>query len=175
MRKLSKIIVEEGITKNEYRWVRKTSRAIIIKDGKLLMVYSKMFNDYTFPGGGLKKGESYKRALARELKEEVGAERFEILDAFGQTLELRRSYRAKEYNYRQISKYFICDIKLFGNQDLDKSEKRHGVLPIWVKPEVALSHNEEVIKDEIHQRRGLRTALRRENIVLRKIIEEGIV
>lgn len=175
MRKLSKVIVEDTIKDpTQYNWVRKASRGIIIKDGKVLMIYSKSYDDYTFPGGGVKRGESYQRALYRELGEEVGAKGIKIVKAFGQTLEVRRSFRYENENYRQISKYFICTVKYFGNQDLEKREEIHGALPIWITPEEALAHNESVVSDAMHQQRGAKTTILRENIVLKTLIKEGI-
>jgi uncharacterized membrane protein YczE/8-oxo-dGTP pyrophosphatase MutT (NUDIX family) len=52
--------------------VRKTSRAIIIKDNKILMQYLKNADFYILPGGGKKAFESYASCLKRELLEEAG-------------------------------------------------------------------------------------------------------
>ena len=175
MRKLSEIIVEDGITdKSSYNWVRKASRGIIIKDNKVLMIYSNAFNDYTFPGGGVKRDESYQKALYRELSEEVGAKGIKIVKAFGQTLELRRSFHHKGEQYRQISKYFVCRVASFGEQNLEKREEDHGAEPVWIEPAKALAHNEKVKQDVMHQRRGAKTTIIRENIVLKHLIKEGI-
>ncbi|MGI6787183.1 MAG: NUDIX hydrolase [Acholeplasmataceae bacterium] len=175
MRKLSEIIVEDGIKdKNSYNWVRKASRGIVLKDDKVLMIYSPVFDDYTFPGGGVKKDESYQRALYRELREEVGAKNIKIVRAFGQTLEVRKSFHYKGEQYRQISKYFICRVEEFGEQQLDKREEDHGAIPLWIEPAKALAHNQSVQQDEMHQRRGAKTTIIRENIVLKMIIKEGI-
>lgn len=175
MRKLSKIIYEEpGMDANTYNWVRKASRGIIIKDDKVLMVYSKSFDDYTFPGGGVKRGETYQKALYRELSEEVGGIGIRIVKAFGQTLEIRKSFRYEGEQYRQISKFFVCTIKKYGDQDLEAREEYHGVLPVWITPQEALAHNEKVQNDDMHQQRGAKTTILRENIVLKILIEEGM-
>ena len=175
MRKLSEIIVEDGIkNKHSYNWVRKASRGIILKDNKVLMIYSHAFNDYTFPGGGVKREESYQRALYRELSEEVGARGIKIVKAFGQTLELRKSFHHVGEQYRQISKYFICSVAAFGQQNLEQREQWHGAEPVWIEPAKALAHNEMVKQDDMHQRRGAKTTIIRENIVLRHLIKEGI-
>ena len=48
--------------------------AILIKDGKILLIAHKKNNDvyWLLPGGGVNFGESLKHALKREIKEELG-------------------------------------------------------------------------------------------------------
>ena len=49
------------------------SRAIILNnDNEILLVKHTYQRDWYLPGGGVKKGESAKEAIIRELKEEVG-------------------------------------------------------------------------------------------------------
>ena len=54
--------------------MRERVAAIIIQDGKLLVVRDDRAIDFGVPGGGLKPGESHEQALARELKEELQLE-----------------------------------------------------------------------------------------------------
>lgn len=53
--------------------MRKAVRAIVIKDGKLLVMHRNKFGkEYeTLPGGSIEVGESYEQALLRELQEET--------------------------------------------------------------------------------------------------------
>ena len=51
---------------------RPSARAIIIKDGKIAMVYSQKYNYYKFPGGGIEAEECMEDALTREVSEETG-------------------------------------------------------------------------------------------------------
>jgi len=46
-------------------------RAVIINNGKILLCKQKMENCYFLPGGHVKFGESLKKALMREIKEEL--------------------------------------------------------------------------------------------------------
>ena len=57
---------------NESVFSRPSARAVIIKDGKIAMVYSKKYNYYKFPGGGIEADECMEDALIREVLEETG-------------------------------------------------------------------------------------------------------
>lgn len=51
---------------------RKRATAIVLRDGKVLLVRDKGKHHFSLPGGGVRKGESPVDAAARELREEVG-------------------------------------------------------------------------------------------------------
>lgn len=59
-------------TKFDSLFIRPSSRAIIIENKKIAMVYSKKYDYYKFPGGGIEKNESPIDAVIRETKEEAG-------------------------------------------------------------------------------------------------------
>ncbi|MCI3918887.1 NUDIX domain-containing protein [Paenibacillus sp. TRM 82003] len=48
------------------------SRAIVIKDGNVLLVRLSYQEGWYLPGGGVKKGESFQTAVIREMAEECG-------------------------------------------------------------------------------------------------------
>lgn len=54
------------------RYRRPSVRGIIIRDGKVAMVYSRKYSYYKFPGGGIESGEDHITALVREVREETG-------------------------------------------------------------------------------------------------------
>ena len=67
---------------------RTAVRAIIYKDGKLVMVKSEKFGEYKFPGGGKDDGESDLETLVRETKEETGMTAIPAsVQAYGYTRE----------------------------------------------------------------------------------------
>ncbi|MDL2292050.1 NUDIX domain-containing protein [Acholeplasma sp. OttesenSCG-928-E16] len=172
MKKISKVIAEQNIKKGKWN-KRKTVRGIIIKDDSCLLVYSKMFDDYMFPGGGIKKKESKKNALARELKEELGALKIKIKKPFGYIKEKRYSSKSDHLKIIQTSYYYICDILEFGNQNLEYVETIYGVKPIWIKIEEAIKHLEKIKDNQIHSKKGIRTVMIRELIVLNKLLKRG--
>jgi 8-oxo-dGTP pyrophosphatase MutT (NUDIX family) len=52
---------------------RRTARAILVNQkGEIALLYSKEYNIYSLPGGGIEEGESYEDTLVREVKEESG-------------------------------------------------------------------------------------------------------
>ena len=169
MRRISKTIVEEdkiGIVINR----RKTVRGIILDENKILLVYSKKFDDYMFPGGGLSKGERKINALKRELLEELGCRDVEIIKPFGYIKEKR--YSAKTHvPFIQKSYYYLCMISDIGEQKLESYEVDFGVSPTWIDIDEAIRHDSIVVKDKEHQKKGIRTVLHREIKVLEKIKE----
>ncbi len=51
---------------------RPSARAVILKDGKVLLNYVSKYECYEFPGGGIEAGETPEQALRREVAEETG-------------------------------------------------------------------------------------------------------
>ena len=82
--------------------VRESARALVIKDGKVLLTYEANTGIYMSPGGGVETGETLTECCIRELREESGfevkpVERFVTVNEFS----LGTLY---------ISNYFICEI-----------------------------------------------------------------
>ena len=50
---------------------RPSARAIVIQGNRVAMVYSRKFQHYKFPGGGIEPGESREAALLREAREDL--------------------------------------------------------------------------------------------------------
>ena len=55
-----------------HAFVRNSARSIIIRNGKVAMIYSRKYDYYKFPGGGIEKGETPEEAVIRETREEAG-------------------------------------------------------------------------------------------------------
>ncbi|MCR3906328.1 MAG: NUDIX domain-containing protein [Tenericutes bacterium] len=166
------LIIEDGLIENGTEIKRNTVRAIITNEKKeVLLVYSKLFDDYTFPGGGVKFEETEIDALKRELKEEIGAIDVSHIKPCGQAQERKYDFRGTDNIYLQTSTYYTCKIDSNGEQALVGIEHYHGIEPRWMNINEAIKHNNTVIKDKRHQAKGLRTVLMRENMVLSKLKE----
>lgn len=165
MKKLSEMIIEDGTQNLNIDKTRTTIRAIVYKENKLLMVYAHKFNDYTFPGGGMKKNEDHMTALKREVKEELGANHITNMEPFGYMEEKRYGISSRPTVYLQTSYYYLVDVSDFGEQSLADREKEHGVEPVWITIDEAMKVNEQSIQTYSHKR-GMKTVLPREMTVL---------
>ena len=168
---LGPMIIEDGIIQKPDK-VRTTVRAVIINsDHKVLMVYSKLYNDYTFPGGGLKDNEDKEKALKRELREELGAKKIQIIKDLGYIEEIKYGLFDRASTYLQTSIYYVVKIESIGKQKLKYREKVHGIKPTWENVDEVIKHNKKVMDDLNHTAYGLKTVLLREQVVLEKIKE----
>ena len=81
-----------------FRWKRKGVKCVVLKDGKILMIQNTYgYKTWTFPGGGIKKGETPEEAAKREVFEETGV-RVSNLRALG-TLD---------FDYQGVSTIFVA-------------------------------------------------------------------
>ena len=88
---------------------RDSSRAIIIKDGRVAMVHSLKYDYYKFPGGGIEADESAIEALIRETREEAGL----LINpsAIKEYGLVHRIDKLKEGGtFIQVNYYYLCDI-----------------------------------------------------------------
>lgn len=149
---------------------RPSARAVIIKDGKVGMIYSKKYNYYKFPGGGIEPNEDKMDALKREVLEETG---FSILAGSIQEYgSVRRIEKDKGTGiFVQDNYYFLCDIATQGGgQDLDDYEADEGFTFLFIKPQTAIDTNRKTAMglDEFRQ-----SMLEREARVLEILLSEG--
>jgi 8-oxo-dGTP pyrophosphatase MutT (NUDIX family) len=92
--------------------IRSAARALIIRDGRLLLTQCRKDGEdfYTAPGGGQAEGESLPETLVRECREEIGAE-IEVL-----ALRFVRDYiPGNTFSYledasHQVEHFFECTV-----------------------------------------------------------------
>ena len=103
---------------------RAGSRAVIVRDGKILLTYETGPDWWLIPGGGLEEGETPEECCIREAEEETGY----MIRPLRQFLTLYEYYE----EYRYISHYFVCEVTGKGRQRLTDAEKSRGVGPRWL-------------------------------------------
>jgi len=109
---------------------RPSAYAIIVNDGKMLLVNTRRTGKYFFPGGAVEIGESLKAALRREVREETGIE-----------IEVGELFQFKEnffYNdpideaYHTFAFIFICEPKAIHLIDDHLVDDGEAEKPRWI-------------------------------------------
>jgi 8-oxo-dGTP pyrophosphatase MutT (NUDIX family) len=151
-------------------FIRPSARAIIIKDNKIYMVHSLVYDYYKFPGGGIENAESNIDALIRETKEEAGL--IVIKDSIKEYGYVHRIKKANDPGYSifiQDNFYYICDVENnILEQQLDDYENFEKFTLELVDPRVVIDIN----RNKEHGPKDL-DMIEREAKVLELLIEDG--
>ena len=110
---------------------RSGSRAVIIRDGMILLSHETVSGWWLVPGGGMEEGETPEACCIRETEEETGL----IVRPLRQFLILYEYYE----EYRYISHYFVCEVTGRGQMRLTDAEIRRGLEPQWLSLNEAVS------------------------------------
>ena len=161
----------QNYTEGGKAFSRPSARAIVIRDGRVAMVYSRKFRHYKFPGGGIEPGESREAALLREAREEAGL----VLDPqsvrpYGFVHRIERG--DAEPIFLQDNFYHLALAVAAVPQELDGYEAEEGYTLRWVDPREAIRQNKaltSVYKRKYH------TMLLREAMVLEHLLAEGLL
>lgn len=169
--RLIKKLIHEDVEKLEGKiFKRRASRGIILKDSKILLLYTKRYNDYSFPGGGVDEGEDLITGLKRELVEEVGAQNIEVLDSFGYIDEFRPHYKPQYDFMHMLSYFYVCKIDNELQQaKLESHEIANGMSPVWIDIDEAIKHNKEVMKKK---EASMGMSIERETLALELVAKE---
>ena len=103
---------------------RSGSRAVVIRDGMILLSHETISGWWLVPGGGMEAGETPETCCVREVEEETVF----IVRPVRQFLTLYEFYE----EYRYTSHYFICEVTGTGQLRLTDAEKRRGLEPQWL-------------------------------------------
>lgn len=106
-------------------------RAVVVRDGSILLSHEAQTGWYLVPGGGLEEGETLEACCVREVEEETGW----IVRPVRQFLTLNEYYE----EYRYVSHYFICEITGSGKMRLTEAEARRGLKPDWMPLQEAVT------------------------------------
>ncbi len=149
---------------------REAVRAIIFKDGKLVVIKSKKIGEYKLPGGGIDFGESHHEALEREVLEETGLKIIpSSIKEYGTLMEKKKDIFG-EGIFHQISYYYLCEVenKKY-NPKLTQSEINFGYETECVEVVEAINNNEQLLKRIVDT-----TWIERETYVF-KLIESNLI
>ena len=151
-------------------FIRPSARAIIIKNNKIYMVHSLVYDYYKFPGGGIEKDESSIDAVIRETKEEAGL--IIIKDSIKEYGYVHRKHKSIDPNYEifdQYNYYYLCDVENnILKQNLDDYEKEEKYTLELIDPKIAINVN----RNNNHGSTDLEM-LEREAKVLELLIKDG--
>lgn len=168
MQLLKKIIHKDVVDTRGRIFNRRSARGIILKGNEILMMYTKHYNDYSFPGGGVDSNEDWIQGLKRELMEETGAKNIKRIMHYGYVDELRPHVRENYDLMHMISRFYICEVETFDEPKLEDYEIRNGTAPIWINIHEAIAHNNKVMADN---EASIGFSIMRETFVLEKIVE----
>jgi 8-oxo-dGTP pyrophosphatase MutT (NUDIX family) len=169
MRLLFEIDLDD-YNKSGKAFIRPSARAIIIKDNKIYMVHSLLYDYYKFPGGGIEHDESNIDALIRETAEEAGL--IVIKDSIKEYGYVHRIQKSDHNDYSmfiQDNYYYLCDVENNRiNQKLDDYEEHEKFTLELVNPKIAIDAN----RNKKHGSKDM-IELEREAKVLQILVEEG--
>lgn len=117
----------EILGKNRFEAFSKTrgaSRAVIVRDGTILLIHEADSDLWIVPGGGIEKDETPEKCCVREAEEETG----------NLVLPLQKFTTLFEYyeEYCYVTHYFICEVTGSGRMHLTEAEVHRGAEPKWI-------------------------------------------
>ena len=156
--------------KNGKAFIRPSARAIIIKDNKIYMVHSLLYDYYKFPGGGIENNESNIDALIRETAEEAGLTIIkDSIKEYGYVHRIQKSDHDDYSVFIQDNYYYLCDVENNRiNQKLEDYERYEKFTLELVNPMVAIDAN----RNKNHGHKDT-VELEREAKMLEILVEEG--
>lgn len=99
-------------------------RAVILKEGELLLSYETKNDKWMLPGGGLEADETDAECCVREVEEETGI-LAAVSDCF---LEIHEYFPDSQW----VNRYFLCREMGKGRKQLTKQEIKAGMEPRWL-------------------------------------------
>lgn len=151
------------------KFTRTATRAITLKGQNILLLYTKRYDDFSLPGGGINAEENLKECLIRELKEETGARGISDIQPFGLYEEYRPWHKA-DYDLVHMKSYcYTCVIdEVLDSPSFELHEINNGMSPLWINIHQAIAHNQKTMAES--KKKGL--SIERETYLLTLIAEQ---
>lgn len=125
---------------------RQAVRAIVMRGNDILLLYTRRYDDYSFPGGGLDAEEDPIEGLRRELLEETGAKDVVVEHVIGHFDEYRPPLKASYDVLFMRSHFYLCRVVgELGAATPEAYEVANGMVPVWIDIGKALEHNRSVL------------------------------
>lgn len=140
-------LVHPGVTRDGNVLERQAVRAIIMRDQHILLLYTRRYDDYSFPGGGLAPGEEPIEGLRRELVEETGAANVAVAGCLGYLDEYRPPPKGGHDVLFMRSHFYLCRVEgELGAPAPEAYEVANGMVPRWIEISAASAHNRRVLE-----------------------------
>lgn len=125
---------------------REAAKAVVERDGLLLLLVTPSTGDHKLPGGGVDPGESHEQALVRELREETGRRLVALGPAVLHVVERRPDSSDDGATFEMASTYYRASVSddVVATR-LDAYESDLGLVAAWVAPADALRANEALL------------------------------
>jgi len=150
-------------------FTRLATRAIVLQGEDILLMYTKRYEDYSLPGGGLDEDEDQVEGMIRELREETGAQNITNISPFGIYEEYRPWYKIDFDIQHMISYCYTCKIdRVLGVSSLETYEIKNGMEAKWINIHKAIEHNLQTIASS--EKKGM--SIERETYLLKLIAEQ---
>lgn len=128
---------------------REASRAIIIRDGNILLSHETKIGQWVIPGGGIETNETPKECCIREVAEETGL----VVKPEKCFLVMNEYYE----DWKYVSYYFDCVVTGITDRKPTGREIQVGATPEWLALDDAkdiFSHHQDYAESN-EERRGL--------------------
>lgn len=153
---------------NQTVFTRLSTRCITIKGDDILLLYTKRYDDYSLPGGGLDMNEDKVEGMIRELSEETGAKGIKNIEPFGVYEEYRPWYKPDFDVQHMVSYCYTCKVdRELGTSNMESYELKNGMKAIWVNIHKAIEHNENTIA--VSDKKGM--SIERETFLLKLVVK----
>lgn len=154
-----------------HSFVRNSARSVIIRGGKVAMIYSAKYGYYKFPGGGIGPGENPVDAMIRETREEAGLVVLpDTVKEYGYVHRIQRSDGDETECFVQDNYYYLCQAAdETVPQELDDYEAEETFTLAYVEPETAIRKNRHVGPSPYNP-----MMFEREARVLERLLAEGL-
>lgn len=169
--KLLQELVHPDLATREGRILRRhAARGIVLREEKILLLFTERYNDFSLPGGGVDENEDIQIALKRELEEETGARDIRVQSHYGFIEEYRPHWKPEYDLMHMTSHFYVCEVAAeLAEVRMESYEIANGMKPLWISVEEAMNHNRQVMS---RQEQSMGQSIQRETFMLEQIALE---